>query len=355
MKKKHLLVTRYSICILLLIIVQISKALPSWGQVYASSVYPVISSSLSAFSSLFPFSLGDVFIALSIIGLIFWLLFGGFRRVGFRKRILPAVEYLLWVYIWFYLAWGLNYSQAGFYQRTGVQPVAYNQESFNSFLDNYIERLNDSYVPIKEMDKKYVQEIIIDEYKKADLNPGIHTLKVKPRVKTMLCSPLYSMVGVSGYMGPFFCEFNINNELPISQYPATYAHELSHSLGITNEAEANFYAYLVCSRSDCHIVRFCGYFSVMNYVLNNARSFVSEDEYKDIIDRINPEIINLANENRLHWQEKYSPVIGNIQNKIYNLYLKGNKISSGTKNYSEVVGLIISWVSYENIASCSNK
>ena len=40
---------------------------------------------------------------------------------------------------------------------------------------------------------------------------------------------------------------------------------------------------------------------------------------------------------------KYSPLIGDIQDWIYDLYLKGNKIESGRKNYSEVIGLLISY------------
>ena len=54
------------------------------------------------------------------------------------------------------------------------------------------------------------------------------------------------MVGVTGSMGPFFCEFTLNGDLLPANYPATYAHELAHLLGITSEAEANFYAYQVC-------------------------------------------------------------------------------------------------------------
>ena len=41
--------------------------------------------------------------------------------------------------------------------------------------------------------------------------------------------------------------------------------------------------------------------------------------------------------------KKYNPVIGRIQDRIYDLYLKGNKIESGRQNYSEVVGLLISY------------
>ena len=159
----------------------------------------------------------------------------------------------------------------------------------------------------------------------------------------MLFTPLISMVGVSGSMGPFFCEFTLNGDLPPSQYPATYTHELAHLLGITSEAEANFYAYEVCIRSQVESIRFSGYFSILSHVLGNARRLMTAEEYTELFNRIRPEIIELARSNQTYWMAKYSPLIGNIQNWIYDLYLKGNKIESGRKNYSEVIGLLISY------------
>ena len=41
-------------------------------------------------------------------------------------------------------------------------------------------------------------------------------------------------------------------------------------------------------------------------------------------------------------EEKYNPGMGQIQHQVYNAYLKGNQVSSGTKNYSEVIGLLMS-------------
>ena len=149
------------------------------------------------------------------------------------------------------------------------------------------------------------------------------------------------MVGVTGSMGPFFCEFTLNGDLLPSQYPATYAHELAHLLGITSEAEANFYAYQVCTRSQVQAIRFSGYLSVLPHVLNNARRLMAEEEYAQLFRRIRPEIIGLAKKNSEYWMKKYNPVIGRIQDRIYDLYLKGNKIESGRKNYSEVVGLLV--------------
>lgn len=150
-------------------------------------------------------------------------------------------------------------------------------------------------------------------------------------------------------MGPFFCEFTLNGDLLPANYPATYAHELAHLLGITSEAEANFYAYQVCTRSQAMGIRFSGYFSVLGHVLGNAKRLLSEEEYAKLFQRIRPEIIELAKNNQAYWAAKYSPVVGAVQDWIYDLYLKGNKIESGRQNYSEVVGLLISYQEWKKM------
>lgn len=126
-------------------------------------------------------------------------------------------------------------------------------------------------------------------------------------------TPFISMVGVTGSMGPFFCEFTLNGDLLPANYPATYAHELAHLLGITSEAEANFYAYQVCTRSQAMGIRFSGYFSVLNHVLGNAQRLLPKEEYAKLLKRIRPEIIELAKANQTYWAAKYSPVVGAVQ------------------------------------------
>lgn len=296
------------------------------------------------FSRLFPFAIGDLFIFLSIIGVIAYPIYGRIKKQPWKKIVLRDGEYLLWIYVWFYLAWGLNYSQKNFYERTHIPYVAYTPDKFKAFVKEYIRHLNNSYVPITGIDKNRVCKEAVKGYKQISDTLGIHRPPYdSPRAKTMLFTPLISMVGVSGSMGPFFCEFTLNGDLPPSQYPATYTHELAHLLGITSEAEANFYAYEVCTRSQVESIRFSGYFSILSHVLGNARRLLTEEEYTELFNRIRPEIIELARSNQTYWMAKYSPLIGNIQNWIYDLYLKGNKIESGRKNYSEVIGLLISY------------
>lgn len=346
MKRKRKI--RYTLLAILLIITWITQLVPSWGEAYARFVYPVISFGLSSFSRLVPFAIGDLFIFLSITGVIVYPMYARlYRKMKWKRIWLNDAEYLVWIYVWFYLAWGLNYSQKNFYERTGIPYTAYTPENFQEFVDDYIERLNDSYVDITAIDEPVVCRESVRGYEQISGTLGVHRPPHQsPRAKTMLFTPLISMVGVTGSMGPFFCEFTLNGDLLPSQYPATYAHELAHLSGITSEAEANFYAYQVCTRSAVPEVRFSGYFSILSHVLANARRLMGEEEYAELLRRIRPEVIELAKRNRAYWMEKYSPFIGDIQNRIYDLYLKGNKIESGRKNYSEVIGLLISYESF---------
>lgn len=342
---KRRLKIRYIILGILLLLVWMTQWIPALATIYSQKVYPVISFVLSAFSNLFPFAIGDLFIFLSIVGVIVYPIYARLRKkLSWKRILLRDGEYLLWIYVWFYLAWGLNYSQKNFYQRSGIPYTAYTPENFQTFVDDYITQLNRSYTPLNNINQNLIREESVRLYNQLSDSLAVHRPPhTNPKVKTMLFTPFISMVGVTGSMGPFFCEFTLNGDLLPANYPATYTHELAHLLGITSEAEANFYAYQVCTRSKVMGIRFSGYFSVLSHVLGNARRLLSEEEYTKLFKRIRPEIIELAKQNQAYWSAKYSPIIGDVQDWIYDLYLKGNKIGSGRKNYSEVVGLLISY------------
>ena len=329
----------------LLILVWLTQWIPALATIYSQTIYPLISYVLSFFSGLFPFAIGDLFIFLSITGVIVYPFYARLRKkLPWKKILLRDGEYLLWIYVWFYLAWGLNYSQKNFYQRTEIPYTAYTPEIFQEFVDDYITQLNRSYTPVNSINQDLIREETVRIYHQLSDSLGVNRPPHEhPRVKTMLFTPFISMVGVTGSMGPFFCEFTLNGDLLPVNYPATYAHELAHLLGITSEAEANFYAYQVCTRSVNKEIRFSGYFSILGHVLANARQLMTEEEYKKLFGSIRPEIIELARKDQEYWMAKYSPLIGDIQDWIYDLYLKGNKIESGRKNYSEVIGLLISY------------
>lgn len=329
-----------------------------WSEWYALYVYPYIAGILSAISSLFPFSLGDSFIVIACLCLLFYPFYAWKSKKKFWHAAGKMIKFLMWIYIWFYLAWGINYFRLPFYERTHIEKAEYSPDEFKQFIGDYMVHLADAYhsaMDLRNMEWYTAGYVESNDLSDLSLEKGITEwyqnnserfgLLRPSRVlypKNMLWSSGMSRIGVTGYMGPFFCEFNLNTELLNIEYPFTYAHELAHRLGIAWEAEANLYAFMATVSSEITEVRFSGYFSLLGYVMNNARHLLTDAEYQEIVVKIPAEVLEMYKRHILYWREKYSPGVGKAQNQLYNAYLKSNKISSGTKNYSEVVGLLIS-------------
>ena len=376
---------RHWILLVLLSLITLTKLIPLWGFIYTTRIYPIIGSLLSPISGLFPFALGDLFIALSIV----WVIFYPIYEIKWRKQLAKrffflaakrgcypkkkvvfgrVAEYLLWVYAWFYIAWGLNYSQPNIYCRTGMKPVEVSEAKFREFAYRYADSINylseERRVKSEETAfddhresqfngmvddglKNRVRDTVLKGYNEIGAKEGINApFNQHPHAKTMLFTPLSSMSGVTGSMGPFFCEFTLNGDIRPHDYPAIYAHEFAHLLGIANEGEANFYSYIVCTASSDKAVKFSGYYHIFFHVLRNVFDILGEKEGEKFLKYIRPEIIQLAKSDRNYWLSKRCKVLDAAQDFIFDLYLRGNHVAEGRKSYSGVVGLILAWESH---------
>lgn len=376
---------RHWLLLVLLSLITLTKLIPLWGFIYTTRIYPIIGSLLSPISGLFPFALGDLFIALSIV----WVIFYPIYEIKWRKQLAKrffflaakrgcypkkkvvfgrVAEYLLWVYAWFYIAWGLNYSQPNIYCRTGMKPVEVSEAKFREFAYRYADSINSlneerrvkseetAFDDQRESQfngmvddglKNRVRDTVLKGYNEIGAKEGINApFNQHPHAKTMLFTPLSSMSGVTGSMGPFFCEFTLNGDIRPHDYPAIYAHEFAHLLGIANEGEANFYSYIVCTASSDKAVKFSGYYHIFFHVLRNAFDILGEKEGEKFLKYIRPEIIQLAKSDRNYWLSKRCKVLDAAQDFIFDLYLRGNHVAEGRKSYSGVVGLILAWESH---------
>ena len=365
---------RHWLLLALLILVTLVKMIPLWGFIYTTRIYPIIGTLLSPISGFFPFAVGDIFIALSIA----WVIFYPIYEIGLRKKLARryfflaakkgsypkkkvvfgrVAEYLLWVYAWFYIAWGLNYSQPNIYDRIGMKPVEVSEAKFKAFAYQYADSLNALSISsdiagssifsdsiVDDGLKNRVRDAVLKEYNKIGYKEGINApFNQHPHAKTMVFTPLSSMSGVTGSMGPFFCEFTLNGDILPHDYPATYAHEFAHFLGVANEGEANFYCYIVCTASADKQVRFSGYYHIFFHVLNNVFDILGEKEGERFLKHIRPEIIQLAKSDRRYWLSKRCKALDAAQDFIFELYLRGNHVAEGRKSYSGVIGLILAW------------
>ena len=375
---------RHWVLLVLLSLITLTKLIPLWGFIYTTRIYPIIGSLLSPISGLFPFAVGDIFIALSIV----WVIFYPIYEIKWRKQLAKrffflaakrgcypkkkivfgrVAEYLLWVYAWFYIAWGLNYSQPNIYCRTGMKPVEVSEAKFREFAYRYADSINylseERRVKSEETAfddqresqfngmvddglKNRVRDAVLKGYNEIGAKEGINApFNQHPHAKTMIFTPLSSMSGVTGSMGPFFCEFTLNGDIRPHDYPAIYAHEFAHLLGIANEGEANFYSYIVCTASSDKAVKFSGYYHIFFHVLRNVFDILGEKEGEKFLKYIRPEIIQLAKSDRNYWLSKRCKVLDAAQDFIFDLYLRGNHVAEGRKSYSGVVALILAWES----------
>ncbi len=361
---------RHWLLLVLLLLVTLAKMIPLWGFIYTTRIYPIIGILLSPISGFFPFAVGDIFIALSIA----WVIFYPIYEIGLRKKLARryfflaakkgsypkkkvvfgrVAEYLLWVYAWFYIAWGLNYSQPNIYARIGMKPAEVSEAKFKAFAYQYADSLNALSIAsdsiVNDELKNRVRDAVLREYNQIGYREGINRpFNQHPHAKTMVFTPLSSMSGVTGSMGPFFCEFTLNGDILPHDYPATYAHEFAHFLGVANEGEANFYSYIVCTVSADKLVRFSGYYHIFFHVLNNVFDILGEKEGERFLKHIRPEIIQLAKSDRRYWLGKRCKALDAAQDFIFELYLKGNHVAEGRKSYSGVIGLILAWEEKKN-------
>lgn len=346
MKTKFCTYIRYGIPGILLILILLCRFLPGMAEGYARYVYPYLSAIMSGFSSLFFLSLEEVLVVAVVLWLIVYPIRAYRKKKSWKRIWLHETEIVAWVYIWFYLGWGLNYFRYNIYERAATPPAEYNEQAFRHFLTAYTDSLNSSYLSDMNIDQKEIGSQIKEAYRYVPASYGLAQPKDYQHPKYLLLNPVYSGVGVLGYMGPFFSEFQLNNDLLPVQIPFSYAHELSHLLGVSNEAEANYWAYQICTHSALPAVRYSGYFGLLPYVLANASMLLPEAEFQEWVKTIRPEIVEDYEQRRNYWSERYNPLIGEIQNQMYNLFLKGNNIPSGRKNYAEVVGIILSLGDY---------
>ena len=317
---------------------------------YAERCYPVISAGLSFVSSWLPFSFEEMVVGGYILALIVVLLVAIAKRQGFWSWLGKTVLVTVSLAVWLYIGWGINYFRTPLYDRLDVQPAAYDEMAFTRFLTDYTRDLNGSAGTPAAWDYSKLEASIKAFYSANLTECGYTALRPWQHVKKPLLNPLYSAVGVQGFMGPFFCESQLNLDLREAEIPFTMAHELAHLAGVTSEAEANYWAYVYCRQSDIPGVRYSGNLALLPYVASSASDLLSEARYATWYAAVSPKAKADYAANREFWDSKRVPLIDGIQRWMMDKFLKTNGVAEGAKDYYGVVGMIMTLDGREDVS-----
>ena len=141
---------KFSVALFALLIVELIKRIPAWSAFYGETVYPTVFRILNRFSSRFTFSLYDLLI-LILIGSLIWIIVDFIRKKKPIEILYRLILFGIWIYVVFYLFWGINYFKPDFYRRTRIEPETYDSLRFDRFVNRYIDTLNANQVHFRDV------------------------------------------------------------------------------------------------------------------------------------------------------------------------------------------------------------
>ena len=316
---------------------------------YSQKIYPFVARVISPFSSSIPVSLDDLFYILLIITFFALIILLIFRMISLKRAGKIALNMLAATYVLFYFLWGFNYFRQDLYLRLTLAKHEPDNKTFVKQLRRIVEDTNKSWCTFEEWDKNGVNLSIEKSYEKLAPALKISYPAGKRKAKSITLSRFFARAGISGYYGPFFNEIHVNSYILPVEYPFILAHEKAHQFGVTNEAEANFYAWLVCTQSKSKHLQYSANLHVLQYFLYRGYML---DEYEEILKKLDKRVKKDLQLIRENWMNLRNEKIDEAASKMNDFYLKTNKIKDGVIEYSGVVKFVMD---YSNDAAFQKK
>jgi hypothetical protein len=306
--------------------------------VYSQALYPVIAFLLSFLSKWVSFSLDDTFYAVLSIFLFSLLILPFFTKLKWKKSLLLFVQTAAITYALFYWFWGFNYYRVGINERLSIAKSKPDTVQLVRVFEKLIAETNASYSSFDSISKPEIVGLVESSYQKHASFLKINYPQGTRVPKPITLSPFFAKASIAGYYGPFFSEAHLNDSLLMVEYPAVLAHEYAHQFGITSEAEANFYGWFICSRSESKHLRYSVNLGMVNYFLAQSRHL---HNFADLVHRIDKRVIADIRNMQRHWARMRNEKIDQVAGKVNDAYLRTHKIEKGIEDYFGVVQFVM--------------
>ncbi|MBP3927957.1 MAG: DUF3810 family protein, partial [Peptostreptococcaceae bacterium] len=223
------------LCILLLPIALILNFLASKypnivERLYSTTINKFTVETLSFITGWIPFSLYDIFVVVTCIGLIVYIISVIRRCFIYRKNILRIltkgvlniVSFFSVLYFLFIVLWGINYNRLPFNESIEIPITKHNYEDLGSLYEYLINECNsiraklpeDSSGVVKISDYKSIFNRAEKGYNAIDnLYPTLKGNYSKP--KYILSSEIFNYTGITGIYFPYTGQSNVNVKAPL--------------------------------------------------------------------------------------------------------------------------------------------
>ncbi len=320
--------------------------------IYSRTVYPFIAENLNAFSNRFPLSLGEIFVGLEVLLLIFIAVLAMMKSIKreFMKSLncLLAAVLLLSVNLLLYeVQWGLNNYRFDsielFELDTSEITVEDLAESYAFLVHQSNELKNRLMVEgIDTKDEKQKEVFLEDAYiGYVMLHADYDFISPKAvKVKELLISPIFSSSGYTGIYLPFFSEANVNSMPVPYSLPFVASHEIAHQKGFASEDEANFAGFMACYKHPDLLYRYSGIMAMASYVGSSLYDS-DADLFDEIASEWSEDVLSDIRYRNAFWDVHVKEKRADVHNRINDTFLKANNQPEGILSYSKVTELFV--------------
>ncbi len=327
---------------------------PFWiEENYSSNIYLLISKFQRAVFGWVPFSIGDVFYAFIIIIVILktWqLLSAWYKKEIDRQFILMGLKHLifffLFMYVFFYALWGLNYYRQGIAYQFSLEIKENSREDIDTLAGQLQQKLNyyAGKVNDKQRDSISKNQQLFERTNDAYLYAAttIPFFDYTPQsIKPSLFSYAGNYLGFQGYYNPFSGEAQVNTTIPRCLEPFVSAHETAHQLGYAKESEANFVAFLTCKNYPATTFQYSMYFDLYHYAITELWDSDSL-KAKEYNQKLHPQAVKDFRECEEFYKRHQNPVETFIT-FLYGNFLVANNQPEGKRSYNRVINYLIAY------------
>jgi len=172
-------------------------------------------------------------------------------------------------------------------------------------------------------------------YRAAQVELGRTPTAVPGRPKWTLLSWYFARAAIDGMTDPFWLEVLINSEVLPFERPFIVAHEWGHLAGYAAESEASFLGWVTCLHGDAQ-AQYSGWLRLFLRLASD----VPPADYRAAVGRLDaqPRADLSAITARFR---RSQPVVRHAAERVYDRFLKANRLAAGVRSYDQVVTLVL--------------
>ncbi|ERM82484.1 hypothetical protein P872_17825 [Rhodonellum psychrophilum GCM71 = DSM 17998] len=319
--------------------------------IYSRTIFPGVRNLIDKTISQLPFA--TVYLFVASIFIFFGIFIYHFRKKqGWKNKLGHSIRslfnYLGALVFFFLVLWGYNYQRIPIFQQIGMKPVPLNEEQLIREIELTRNILNQLRYNIEEDTVPIGQTMEYDDLEKlvrANMRENMFLLGLnftgEPRTKQFYPAGFMRRMGILGIYFPFTGESYIDPSLHPLEKPFTIAHEMAHSYGVTDEGEANFIGWVICSNSDHPLLQYSGQLRLLRYQMNDLYRMSKElytHFYKTLPRGIRNDLVSI-NETG----QQYKPISLEISRKSNDIFLKAQGVKAGVNSYQQLPMLAFAW------------